>query len=469
MRPIIYSYQQPEKERAFIKKLRELMEFNFYINISKRVKDDTDTEESLVIPLYKLMTGDFDAVDWNSILPLEAEILTQMAPYEYQALQMCSRMVTGNHDSVNEQKDYYLQQVRFAYHILTKHKIDFYIQMIIPHSACDFIMYCLCKILQIPTLLVWFMPILKDGVWFSYTASSIETQMAEAGALFKRLKEAGTKVDASQLLPVVKRYLNAYNADITTTVKGEEAFDLKEVIKTRTGLVFNNLRKLSFKYLYKKTAMTLKKDAAMCKGRQYYQQNCIKPDFSQGEKYVVLALHFQPEATTLPLGGWYMEQLLVAQMLSYHMKDGVYLYVKEHPAINYYRDKEYYECLTKMHNVRLIDKSVNTLALIRNSSAVATVTGTVGWESLFNRKPVLMFGEFFYKYAPGVFSIRSNEDCRKALDIVSDGNYMMPLDDLMLFLYCMQDFIMDDPLVVDEDGEFQLHQVYKQKLMDLYQ
>ena len=40
--------------------------------------------------------------------------------------------------------------------------------------------------------------------------------------------------------------------------------------------------------------------------------------------------------------------------------------------------------------------------------AVATATGTLGWQAVMNKVPVLMFGEYFYKDAPEVYRISTS-------------------------------------------------------------
>ena len=47
------------------------------------------------------------------------------------------------------------------------------------------------------------------------------------------------------------------------------------------------------------------------------------------KSYYYFALHLQPEATTLPNGGIYAEQILAIRILSKLLPDNTYLYVKE--------------------------------------------------------------------------------------------------------------------------------------------
>lgn len=60
-----------------------------------------------------------------------------------------------------------------------------------------------------------------------------------------------------------------------------------------------------------------------------YAQLARRP--KEGEKFIYVPLHMQPELTTCPLGGQFADQLLMVRMLSAHLPKGYRLYVKEHP------------------------------------------------------------------------------------------------------------------------------------------
>jgi hypothetical protein len=53
--------------------------------------------------------------------------------------------------------------------------------------------------------------------------------------------------------------------------------------------------------------------------------------------------------------------------------------------------------------------------LIDNSIAIATTTGTVGFEALARGKPALIFGDVWYERCIGAWRIHNLNDCRIAL------------------------------------------------------
>ncbi len=165
----------------------------------------------------------------------------------------------------------------------------------------------------------------------------------------------------------------------------------------------------------------------------FYANNVVEPDLSC--KYIYVAPHYQPEATTMPLAGAFSNQLLIVQMLAYCVPDDVLIYVKEHPRQDIRcRSIRYYQDMVTIPNVRLISRNFNTFELTNHALAVATATGTVGWEALFKGKPVLMFGSYVYQYAPGVLQVKTLEDCKKAICKIIHEDFKPNLNELKLFL-----------------------------------
>jgi hypothetical protein len=101
-----------------------------------------------------------------------------------------------------------------------------------------------------------------------------------------------------------------------------------------------------------------------------------------GEQYVLYPLHFQPEASTLVQAPMYLDQLALVQDIARSLPAGHRLYVKEHLSSRGRRPLAYYEQLRSIPSVRLLGPDENTWDLIHNASAVAVITGTMGWEAM---------------------------------------------------------------------------------------
>ncbi len=114
------------------------------------------------------------------------------------------------------------------------------------------------------------------------------------------------------------------------------------------------------------------------------------------DKYLIFPLHLQPEASSLILSKFYVNQLEVIRNLSKVLPADVSLYVKEHPAA-YGRHKfGFYKRLLEIHNVKLIAPDVDTKKLIVNSKGIIVLSGTMGWEAMLLGVPVYVLGNVFY-------------------------------------------------------------------------
>jgi capsule polysaccharide export protein KpsC/LpsZ len=127
------------------------------------------------------------------------------------------------------------------------------------------------------------------------------------------------------------------------------------------------------------------------------------------QDYVFLALHYQPERATVPLGGVFGDQTLIVDMLAKTLPKDWKLYVKEHPWQlqpfgwgEMQRTQEFYDTIAGYPNVVLVSRDVETSELVSGSKAVATVTGSVGWDALCSGIPVLVFGAAWYRDCAGV-------------------------------------------------------------------
>jgi len=159
--------------------------------------------------------------------------------------------------------------------------------------------------------------------------------------------------------------------------------------------------------------------------------------------YIYFAPHYQPECTTAPLGGHFVNQELALKLLAKSIPPNWKIIFKEHPSTfktnglfeGYKtRNKEFYKDIISLNNVILIKDSVSSKSLIENSKAVATITGTIGMESLFLGKPVITFGYAWYNGCHGVFNVKSLEECIDAIKIIESG-VKIELDLVKLFIH----------------------------------
>jgi hypothetical protein len=102
------------------------------------------------------------------------------------------------------------------------------------------------------------------------------------------------------------------------------------------------------------------------------------------------------------------------------------------------RDQNFYADLRELPNVRLIRRDYNTYKLLDGALAAATATGSLGVEAIGRGIPLLMFGSRVYQYAPGVFKVRSVDDCRTAIAAILEGRAGPTERGVRLFLKALE-------------------------------
>ncbi len=177
---------------------------------------------------------------------------------------------------------------------------------------------------------------------------------------------------------------------------------------------------------------------------EYSRQSAI-PDLDV--PFVYVPLHYQPERTTLPEGGAFCDQRDVINVLASTIPDGWYLYVKEHPAQfvdsphfegHLGRDFGFYSDLASYQNVRLVPVEYDSFRLTDAAKAVATTTGTAGWEAIVRGTPTLVFGHAWYRGCEGAFYVPSHELCKRAMEVIRSG-YQVDQHKVRLWLRAMEE------------------------------
>lgn len=390
---------------------------NLYLMRIKR--SEGETKGSLLEPLIReyfdyddMVFARYDKYIWHEdMIPLDKEILDAMAPYEPEALKMLER-VDGVATSAEFRFMQYHRHLRYWNNFLEKAHLDLFFCSAPPHAWFDYILMRLCQVKRIAFFCEEY-----------YTAVS-------AGRM--RLVPSYEDID-DEIINKINYYKSLYNRaeeielpkDIETGfMKFKGSKEQQFSVYVNAPHPFANRVKLFIRYFKENKGYSLKRTCNYFINKiktrsliRIYEKLAVKADYNK--KYIYFPLHYQPELTTSPLGGWYVHQYLVAEMLSYYVPDDVLIYVREHPCMKLLphnsRIVEHYKTLKKIKKVVLISMEDDSQKLIDESVAVASITGSVGYEALYKGKPYIMFGNQFMKYGPGTINVRNNEDCRRAM------------------------------------------------------
>ncbi|MDA1061265.1 MAG: hypothetical protein O3B47_05770 [bacterium] len=135
-----------------------------------------------------------------------------------------------------------------------------------------------------------------------------------------------------------------------------------------------------------------------------------------GEKYFLFPLNANNEWSAYQyLGLNYPNFISVLERISSCLPLGFKLYVKEHPSGFPDRSMSVYHHIKKFRNVRLIGAQENIFQLEKNSEGIITLGGTSGWEAFLLGKPVVVLGEPWYNFLPGIYTSHKDEELVKLL------------------------------------------------------
>jgi len=126
----------------------------------------------------------------------------------------------------------------------------------------------------------------------------------------------------------------------------------------------------------------------------------LKEDKLKDTEYVFYPLHKEPEVTLLVYSRAYLNQIEVVRNFASNIPVGMKLVVKEHPASIGWRSPGFYKKLLEIPNVVMADPSIVSKTLIKHSKLVAIIAGSIGFEALLLKRPVVSLGNCPFNILP---------------------------------------------------------------------
>ena len=391
-----------------------------------------------------------EGIDINTLPYPDDHVFQSMQKREMQIMQMMSQLDFSDIKFI-EQKHLYFSYIRYWYGILKAYSPDAILFVDIPHFSYNVVLYTIAKFLGIKTIMFKRTKGLPDTVLFFDDFENNKKLLEEYQKQlrvcpdFSDLSESHQQFFQRQNNPEQEEKLK-YSKELYTYIPDkiratkiipQATRILKHLKSTKffrsaysyLWMVFHKTQVLGLKenlVPYWRVKREKQKHIKASKKYRLEYESLVQP-FDKDKKYVYVPLHLQPEGTTNPLGGIFDDQILMIEMLSHSLPKDWVIYVKENPLQWYYdrgyfgRYQGYYSVLARLPNVRLVPLDVSTFTLITHSQAVATITGTAGWEAIIRQKPVLIFGFPWYQDCEGGYRIKNIEDCRQAFQKIQQG------------------------------------------------
>ena len=368
--------------------------------------------------------------------PLDYNLISKLASDEPIMLKMLDRNDLYGNLILQKRFLYCHSQVMYWMGILEHFKPDVVVFRNAPHMAFDYALYAVCKIRNVKTVMfekTAFLGLIFPVTSFSkgsYTLKNKYESMLKTyegnnqkpPLISDEIKRHFEKLEKEydQAMPFHLRYkLNHYKSGNIGGYFTIYITILKDIIK---GLL---LKKKDKRYLKKKFYRNIRLFQTK-RLASYYNHIAKDPDFDL--PYIFVALQCEPERQTVPSGGAFMNQYLMVDLLSKTIPKTWKIYVKEHISqFKSYqkaylgRSFDFYNYIKSLPNVEFVPLSYTSFDLIDRSVASATVSGSVGWESVVRGRPSLLFGHAWYKDCEGVFCTAERSELIKAIDAIKNG------------------------------------------------
>ncbi len=128
-----------------------------------------------------------------------------------------------------------------------------------------------------------------------------------------------------------------------------------------------------------------------------------KLDDNENIDLLFYPLHLEPEAAVEYSGYFFNDQPMLIGRIAHCLKTNQKLVVKEHPQQEgALMTKRFRDLKRKYPNLIYLPGKVSSYSIYPKIKCLITLNGTAGFESWICRRPVVVFGEVFYKDFPGI-------------------------------------------------------------------
>lgn len=357
--------------------------------------------------------------------------LNAIAGYELTALRMMDRLdPDGESFSFHARQSFFRDLVGYWLALIEKKEIQVVISPSIPHRVFDYALYAAAKLSSVR--FVMFQMI-------SFGSRSILIDDID------RMPNLELPFDEKSLSPDFVTRIEKVTQDYKTAIPKYELINkAKENQKPNKFLRFVKKVPVAYKlfttkpntyWVQKKQTpqstdygwlsfylMKLKRKRFIKTLQRIYTQNLSTIDLDKN-KFILVALHYQPEETSCPTGGVYADQVLLIHLLNDCLPADVRIIVKEHRTQFYSsnesasgRTLDFYERIKTVSNrVQFVSVNYDPFELIDRALATVTISGTIGWESAIRGTPALVFGRAWYENMPRVFKVKTKSDLQEVL------------------------------------------------------
>ncbi len=368
---------------------------------------------------------------------INKKIVSDFSKIETRIYRLMSRYEKDNYKfNFESRKNHYFDLLKYAFGLIKKYNIQKLIFFDYPHHMESLILFEVAKYLNINTTIISYLYL---GEYRLVVDKSIENRFPEFNNpkklsefnninnnYYNKIKNNNTHRKPFYLTEnnnlfhllyflfkdIYRSFLNGLFRESNNFVKTtlEKKFQdgkFPSEISSSILMFFNRLKIIKLKKIYEAKS---------------------KKNIDLSKKFILFCPNLQPEASTLPMAGYYSDYELILDTILEVLPEDYYVYYKEHPLVfnllkeSYLiKNPKFYDRISNK-KIIFVDYKEDTFKLIDKSKLVLTPTGSVGLEALIKDKKVAFFGNpWWQKFADPVY-IDSPDDLRKLISNKKESN-----------------------------------------------
>ncbi|MFW7378393.1 MAG: hypothetical protein ACOH5I_06285 [Oligoflexus sp.] len=362
---------------------------------------------------------------------LDEELIQRIAWYELIAIKMMDRLdPTGNNFPFNNRQYFFHDLICHWLAVVKKFEIKLVISPSIPHRVFDYALYVVCKLLNLEFISFEMTPFENTSILIDnldalpvYSQASSSYKRTLSNSILKRINQVKSDYSLAKPFYMIEQDKKSRIGFQTFTKLLSVSTKLPKLILSSPNTYWVQKSKMPqdtqfgwIEYYFLKIRCWFR----VHKFRMMYKE-LVSTQIDQ--PFVLVALHYQPEATSSPTGGSYVDQILILQVLHETLPQNVKIVIKEHQSQFYShlesaqgRNLYFYKRIRQVSD-RVIFAPVeyDPFKLVDEAIATITISGTIGWESAIRGTPAIIFGRAWYEGMPRVIKVKTKGDLRKAL------------------------------------------------------
>jgi len=411
---------------------RHKIDFCAAVGVKPNEGDDVVLDKPL-ISHHDALFARYQGLEGNFEAEIDRRSYELFSPFEGETLRMMDRLHFRGpkypfHDCFDTRRTMFLRHCLFWKYFLKESEITHVLFNGLPHEVYTFVLYKVAKILEIPTLILH-----PEKVGLSRKSDGIFYGLYPQKTMHQNLFYVSTSIEDIGIWDL-SREIGRASQDLNTEILRGDPFSriVKESEDAHTQST-RIIRHSSFLRFFSELKNKSKRPREIylffrrstLSGLQKREHLKISKGSENLQNSVIYFLPYQPEESSSPRAGIFVEQFFTIKCVADSLPDGWTLRVREHPdqyGRRRPRPKGFLREISEISRVSIVplDETVNQS--FSNVQAAVAIAGTSCIEAWLRKIPLLLFGEMFLKKAPGVFFIETKDDIRKAFGTIQNGN-----------------------------------------------